>query len=69
MSETAMADFSPEALIERWTAAYKWASGHPPLDPLVYETGYFQPSGHVWFCLRRKALIQMITNLENRPKK
>ena len=65
-----MESFTPDALIERWMAAYEWANGEKPRYALKYEKGWFvaNPLNVARFRVRRREVAGWIVTLENRPK-
>lgn len=66
-----LSDFTPEAIIRRWTEAFIWANGKEPL-PMTYERGWFVVRHHFTgiasFRDRRKQVAAMIWRLENKPR-
>jgi hypothetical protein len=65
-----LSDWEPQAIIERWKAAFKWANDKDPVDALSYERGWFV-FRRIWFegivyRHRRRDIVEMIWRLEKR---
>ena len=68
-----LSDWKPEDVVERWRAAFRWANGREPDQPMSYERGWFvtriASAQFVTSRSRRNQVAAMIWRLENRPER
>ena len=68
-----LSGWKPEDVIERWRAAFRWANGREPDQPMSYERGWFvtriASAQFVTSRSRRDQVAAMIWRLENRPER